>query len=246
MKHLTHILRLSGAGALLALSFTVTVARAELPAIPADEKIIFSEDFTDNKNGWTNVVTPDNAAASKAVIVNSAWGPSIPKTKLVGSRHTFDRQPSLSEGPITIYLSARVDDIAGQDSGRFGIQMTEAAGNKMIGLGIRPGNAWFFSYRDKGGAGQTVFMPGTAKLFKDTQNYHQFKITVTAPAGGISPATAEVFYYDAAASQYVSLHSAGGAVALDTGEFGRIDINCINAEAGGAYFDSIVITQTRP
>jgi hypothetical protein len=213
--------------------------------------VVFSDDFTDNRNGWTQVAVVNGkgkAVARHAAIIDSAWSASTPGgasiTSGVESSHMLDTPLSVTDGPVSIYMSVRVDSARGGDANRFGIVMREPSGGSFIGLVIRPGINGFIQYRNQEGKPTTAKLKGSS--LPNPAAYYHFKLTLGAAwsvDGTIS--RAEAFYYDEATGAYESLGSVDDLIPLKAGVLETLVIQSRNGDDGLAAFDSVAITQTK-
>jgi hypothetical protein len=218
---------------------------AGLPPIATDEKILFSEEFDDNNNKWTNIATVNGAGrplTKRAGMTNSLWSPSYPGNgEIVQSDCILPKIINLADGPVSLHASVCTNNIDGTDGSRIEITLKEAGKNNSITYLVRPAINGFIKFRDAGWEMRLVSMARTARVFNADDAFRALKLTLSA---GSRPgvATAEVFYYDDAEEAYVSLGKVGDLISLKTGRIGGIQILSRNAD-GVASFDSLVVTQ---
>lgn len=221
--------------------FACSSVRATLPIISAGETVVFSDDFTSNSTGWTNVA--GSATTGSASIGSSLWSPSIAGDAAgVTSSATLPQTLNIADGSISLYLRAKTDGITSADNGRFSLRLSESTGNRYWGVVIRPNAATVVEYRNA--AGGTATSNLSSATFADTSTFRDFKITLTLNGNSINNlATAEVFVYNTSTSGYTSLGVASSAIDLDTGIFNLLTLFSRN-NASAAYIDAIAITQT--
>lgn len=236
--------------AFLCLLFSVLTcssALATLPVISAGETAVFSDDFTNNSTGWSNVAV--SPTTGKIAIDNSLWSPSIAgdKQDLISSA-TLPQAVNINDGSISLYLRARTDGLTSTDNGRFSFSLTESTGNRFFGVNIRPNAATQVEYRNASGA--KVFTNLSSAIFANTSTFYDFKITLNLVDDSVGNlASAEVFVYNTTSSTYTSLGIASSVIDLDTGVFNLLTLYARNSETGaglangGAYIDSVAITQ---
>ncbi len=226
-------------------------AHAALPPLALGDRTVLADDFTDNHNAWTNVAVVNAGGApatGKARIAASDWSSSVHDGTAVSSVLAFKTPLDLAQGPVSLYMTVRVDVPDGTDNNRFSIGLQEAAGTPacFVRLQIRPAAAGSIEYRNPEGLGQFTAITHTQQFLTTATAYYSFRLTVTGAEKGKGPATAEAFYYDARAAKYVSLGLAQSAVSLATGLFGTLVLNSRNgANGGAAYFDAVAVTQGR-
>lgn len=221
---------------------------AELPPIPSGESVVFSDDFLDNRNAWSAVVATDLSSPgtiNQARIVDSVWSPAEPGGESIKSTvesiHVFPKPVDLSDGPVSVYLSARVDEARGGDGNRLGVSLHEAKRASFASLIIRPGMNAFIDYRSDGGkaaskkADGVRFVEGVCRRFKLTIGASW---NVDGFIGRI-----EAFIYDEDTRRYVSLGAADESVIFKTGRIEQIALVSRNGMAGFAYIDSVAVTQ---
>lgn len=236
--------------AFLCLLFSVLTcssALATLPVIGAGETIVFSDDFTNNSTGWSNVAV--SPTTGKIAIDNSLWSPSIAGDKQdIISSATLPQAVNINDGSISLYLRARTDGLTSTDNGRFSFSLTESTGNRFFGVNIRPNAATQVEYRNASGA--KVFTNLSSAIFANTSTFYDFKITLNLVDDSVGNlASAEVFVYNTTSSTYTSLGIASSVIDLDTGVFNLLTLYARNSETGaglangGAYIDSVAITQ---
>lgn len=230
---------------LLTTLFSSVLSHASLPPLSKGEKVVFSEDFADNRHRWTNVSVVNGSgpeSIGQAAIARSIWSPSQP-----GDNGQFSSQAvlpgpvRLAEGSISVYVRARVDDPSSVEGSRFSFTLDENEGNRFVGILIRPRANTFIQYREAAGKGQSTSVDRV--VFRDAATFEHFKLTLSAGVTPDGPATAEAFRYDADASAYVSLGEAFGAVALSTRVFNSLTLYTRNGHA--VHIDAIVVTQTQ-
>ncbi len=235
---------------LLALTLCTPSVRANMPTISSGEKVLFSDDFPDNRNFWSPVAVINKTgspATGNGTIINSEWGPSIADLKSVSSSVTIKPVPNLKNGPISVYMMVRVDDGEGIDNNRFGLSLHEPDDLRgFIQLMTRPANKGFLEYRDENGAGASTSIDSASEIFRSTSSPRAFKFTVTPSADGKGPASAEAFYEDTKTKKYVSLGSAKNAVWLKSGELPKLTLWVRNGDNGAVWFDAVIVTQAPP
>jgi len=217
-------------------------AHATLPVISSGETLVFSDDFTGNGAGWTNVAV--SATSGSAAIGSSLWSPSITgDATAVTSSATLSQTLNIANGPISLYLRARTDSITSADNGRFSLRLSESTGNRYWDVLIRPGAASVVEYRNSAGGAATTNL--SSAIFANTSTFYDFKITLSLVDNSIANlATAEVFVYNTSTSSYTSLGVASSAISLNTGVFNLLTLYSRNNAGGAAYIDSVAITQT--
>ena len=235
------------AGLLACLAAT---ARAELPKVPADEIVIVADDFADNKNTWSNIISTDPAspgAPNKARIVDSLWSPSLPGGESIKSTvesvHRLPAPVDLSSGPVSLYVRARVDDPRGGDGNRFSLTLHESKRTSFVNLNVRPGVNTYIEYRNDLGKTATARLPSVR--FEETR-FVQLKLTIKAEwnvDGFIGHA--EAFVYDDYLRRYESIGAADESVTFKTGLLDQVSISSRNGATGFVYVDSIVVTQAK-
>lgn len=234
--------------ALLVLAAACTSVHAALPVIPAGERVVFSDDFADNHNAWTNLAVINGKgepASTKADLVKSEWTPSLADHATVGSVVTFKTPIALGKGVLSLYMCVRIGDIEGVEGSRFWMTLNESAfQNHFAGLVIRPAANGAILYRNDLGTGDSTSTASTRDFLRDSSTAYTFKLTLTASADGKGPASAEAFYYNIRSAKYVSLGKADAAVFLKSGIFTSFAINCRNGENGTVWFDSVAVTQS--
>src|SRR5690606_16537198 len=102
---------------------------AALPPVTSGERVVFSDDFLDNRHQWSSVAvvnTTGQPAVGQVAILKSEWTASISDSGIVTSSVTLTTAPNLAEGPISIYVSATVADNEGAENNRFSIALHEA------------------------------------------------------------------------------------------------------------------------
>lgn len=226
--------------------FSLHNCYAVLPVVSSGETVLFSEDFTSTSTGWT-----DTSGTSQIFTDNSIWGPATASNgTTVVSSLTLGTAINAANGPISIYFSMSVVNIAGADSNWVRVQLFENGSNRYFGLRIKSAgtataNQSVILTRNSGGTAIETATSETQSIFSAAGNntFVTFKITLT-PGNTLSDAaTVETFYYNTTTSTYVSLGSVTGA-SLSTGLFDTITIGNRNASPSGAgYIDSVVITQ---
>lgn len=226
------------------------VARAELPKLAADETVIVSDDFTDNKNVWSNIVATDLSSPgvmNKARIANSLWSPSQPGGESIKSTVEsvlrLETPVDLSSGPVSLYVRARVDDPRGGDGNRFSLTLHESKRTSFVNLNVRPGVNTYIEYRNDLGKTSTARLPSVR--FEETR-FVQLKLTIKAEwnvDGFIGHA--EAFVYDDYLRRYESIGAADESVTFKTGRLDQVSISSRNGATGFVYLDSIVVTQTK-
>lgn len=235
----------AGLFSLLATPF----ALASLPVIPPGETVVFSDDFEDNRAAWSFVSVVNGAgdpAPMRARIADSTWSPSQPGTSSIKSSvesvHALATPIKVVEGPVSIYMSVRVNAPKGGDGSRFSVNLQEAGKGSFVGLVIRPGVNGFLHYRNEEGKAVSAKLGGS--VFANPNYFYQFKLTVSAAwnvNGSIG--RAEAFFYDDETQKYVSLGTVDESIAFKTGLLSDLIIQNRNGDDGAAAFDSVVVTQ---
>jgi hypothetical protein len=222
--------------------FACSWAQAILPVISTGETVVFSDDFTSNSTGWTNVV--NSATTGSAFIDNSLWSPSVAGNGLaVTSTATLSPTLNIANGSISLYLRFRTDGITSTDAGKLTFSLSESTGNRFVSFAIRPNAATVVEYRNS--AGTRISVNLASATFADTSTFRDFKITLSVTDNDYNnPATAEVFVYNTTTSAYTSLGVVSSLIDLDSGVFNLLTLLARNNTNGAAYIDSIAITQT--
>lgn len=232
------------------LSIMGLSARAELPPIMPGEDILLAEDFADNRNAWVGVGATDTASpgiVNQARIANSDWSPSLPSVdsikSTVESFHVFSKPIDLTNGSISIYLSARVDKPKGGDGSRFSVSIQEAKRASFASMSIRPGLNTYLEYRDE--IGKIVPAKLSGVRFAEGV-YCRFKLTLSASWNMTDYlGRLEAFVYDETARKYISLGFADDSIVFKTGKFEQIALLSRNGPDGFVYIDSIVVAQNK-
>lgn len=232
--------------ATLATTLIGSALHATLPVLSSGENLIFSDDFTNNANAWSNVSVVNGtgtATTGTPAINGGAWAPSIlGDLGAVQSDYTFATALNVFDGPISLYMRVRVDNPNGTADGtKFQITFNESTGNRFFNLVVRDGAAGFIEYRDAGGQGASTAT--STYNYTDNTTFVDFKVTLTPGADVSQLATAEAFRFNTATSTYDSIGLVSNAVDLDTGLFNRLNINNRNGTDGGVFFDSVAVTQ---
>ncbi|MGE9289789.1 MAG: hypothetical protein ACQKBT_02285 [Puniceicoccales bacterium] len=216
--------------------------------ISSSESILFSDDFNDNSNNWSDIGTStgeatigqDPGGTGQTVYYPSNAGDG---SETLSSINLGVSSPDLSNGTINAYMRVRVDANAAND--RFYIGLSESGSAYFNNLLIIPSSTSQVIYRKDDGS-QTVDNGNTPSInYPDTSTYLNFKISLTATDSDTTTITA--FQYDG--STYVSILDApitnGG---YDTGIFDTLTIQSRNAEIGDtnsrSFFDALAVTQT--
>lgn len=236
---------------LLATALASAAVHAALPPVTPGERVLFSEDFADNRQKWSAVSTVNKTGApaqAQAAIGNSEWTAALPAdTVAVTSTAAIKPAVLLKNGPVSVYLSAKVADHEGTDGNRFSVALNETEGRRgFVRLVIRPAANGFIEFRDDAGGGQTASLESTRAYFKPDSEPRLFKLVLTPAPDAQGPATAEAFRYDAKTKSYVSLGVAERSVWLKTGELHSVSLHTRNGENGAAWIDSVVVTQGAP
>ena len=221
---------------------------AALPPVGAGERVVFTEDFADNRNTWSAVAVlgkTGKPANGQAALADSCWTPSIQDSGAVLSTAPLKPAIKLQDGPVSVYFAASVANPEGTEGNRFGVAINEAESARgFVRLIVRPAASAFLEYRDIGGAGQSASIQTTQAAFTTGSGPRNFKFTITPSADGRAPATAEAFAYDPKTKAYVSLGAVQNLVSLKTGEFQSLTLFSRNGDQGVVWIDSVVITQS--
>lgn len=236
----------------LLASFALTASVfAALPPVSPGERVLFSDDFADNRQKWSLVSSVNKSGApvaGQAAIVASEWTAALP-ADMTSVTSTAPLQPAihLKNGRVTVYMSAKVSNHEGTDGSRFSVALNEPEGRKgFVRLVVRPAANAFLEFRDETGAGQAVQTESTRAYFRPDSEPRIFKLVITPAPEGKGPATVEAFRYDPKTKSYASLGLAERAASIKTGELHSLTLYSRNGEDGAAWIDSVVVTQGGP
>jgi hypothetical protein len=246
-------------------------------AVSEGEVIQFQDDFSDNSNGWTKVAIVNGvgvATSGQAQIANGIWKPSVDSDGSGVSSVVRLSTLNLLDGPISIYMRVRVEDILyNPANARYGITLVGPGGayDAKFDLQIEPGNGVanqysYLQYRSASGGTVTDNLGNTydTGIITDPSAFYTFKLTVTA-AAEVGMANIQAYYYDENTSSYVDFpggtDGANRALArVGTGNhvnlLSSLSINSRNGSStsirGGrtasnaAEVDEVVVTQDIP
>ena len=222
-------------------------ALGALPPVSPGERVVFSDDFADNRNQWSAVAVVNKTGAPatiQAAIANSEWTSSKQDSIAVTSTVVLKSPLRLKSGPVSVYLSVKVTDLNGTDGNRFGVALNEPAPNRgFVRLLTRPSANGFIEFRDSAGAGQSTPIESPRRVF-DGVGTGVFKLTIKPAADGKSPAAAEAFYYNPKTKAYQSLGAVESQVSLPGGELNSVTLFFRNGENGPVLIDSVAVTQS--
>lgn len=234
----------------LAFGGAAVALRAELPPISPGETIVFSDDFVDNRHSWTAIVSTDLSSpgtVNQARIVDSVWSPAEPGGESIKSTvesvHVFATPLDLADGPVSVYLSARVDEPRGGDGNRFNVALHEAKRASFASLNIRPGMNTFVDYRGDAAKAVSAKMPAV-RFTEGVCRRLKFTVAASWNVDGFI-GRIEAFLYDEDARRYVSLGSADESVIFKTGRLEQIALVARNGVSGFAYIDSVAVTRAK-
>lgn len=233
---------------LAALALLPIAALATLPPVTPGERVVFSDDFADNRNQWSSVAVVNKVGAgvtTQAAIGNSEWTASLEDSVAATSTAILKTPLNLKNGPVSVYLAARVDNPEGVEGNRFSVSLNEPEGRRgFVRFVTRPAANGFLEFRDAAGAGQSVASQSTRALFR-ADVAQIIKLTIRPAADAKSLASAEVFFYDMKSRTYQSVAAADGVVALG-GELRSLSLFSRNGADGLVWIDSVVVTQGGP
>lgn len=228
----------------VAFAILISSAHAVLPIISDGESLIFSDDFADNSNGWTNVAVVNGtgtATSTQAAITGGAWTPSLQDGQAVSSNYTFASAIDAFNGPISLYMRVRVESPSGTPDGtKFQITLNESTGNRFFRLVVRDNSSGFIEYRNASGLGISSSI--SSFNFTDNTTFFDFKITLTPGADVDAMASAEAFRYNTGTSTYDSIGSVSDVIDLQTGLFNLVQLNNRNGTNGAVRFDSVAVS----
>lgn len=227
--------------ALVSFGGPASTARAAMSPIGAGENVVFSDEFADNTNNWSNVGTTAAIGADPGSTGQNVWYPTTAGLGETISQITLPTLLDISKGPIAIYMRVRVDDVAGGHSSKFGSEFVEQSPDDgLANQRILPGLS-VSQLRYRATTGSIVVANIGQATLPNAQTFGDFRMVLTDNGDGSM--TLEGFRYDTGTAQYVALGNRANAD-IDSGKFNILRVVSANGDADGrAYFDSVQITQ---
>ncbi|WFB36197.1 hypothetical protein P3T73_00255 [Kiritimatiellota bacterium B12222] len=227
------------AGILLMMCFCLGAVQAAI--VPSSgETILFSDDFSDNSNGWSNITT----AAGGASISDGVWKAADGlNTGSVTSSVTLPSQINLKDGDVSVYFRASVNDRWSNE--RFGVSLTD--GSSQAGFHVQAGDAGYFTYTTSTGSNTTRWGSPSGQIVTGT-GFINYKLTVAAngqDGGGRDIYTASFFmngFDDGTGNDYGLVYTMPFDMYFDSGKASALEIYTRNTGAV-TKMDELVVTQ---
>lgn len=225
-----------------------TVARADLPVLydPSCEIVIFTDEFNNNANSWSNVGSSSGQATmgtDPGSSTQNVWYPSINSDGTTVRSLIQLPEMNLAVAPITLYMRVRVDDINNGEANRFFISLQESNSSRYGTLLIRPVyNPMIVWLNNLGQEQYTRVGPGYT--YPDTTTFVDFRLMMTNNDDGTM--ALDGYRYDSIQQNYIYMGTIPAAD-IETGIFNSLIIWSCNSNhdvTNRVYFDSVCVTRT--